>query len=47
MMRDELNQLRAMPQAERQAQIDNPEFRERFNKREQKILGDMSSLLPE
>ncbi len=47
LMRDELNQLRATPKEQRQAHVDNPEFRQRFNKREQKILDQMSSVLPE
>ena len=46
-MRAELNQLRAMPQGDRQARIASPEVKSRFNKREQKILAEMSSLLPE
>jgi Protein of unknown function (DUF3106) len=46
-MRSELRTMTALPPRERQAYLTSPDFRSRFNKKEQEILRDMSPLLPE
>jgi uncharacterized protein DUF3106 len=46
-MRSELRTMTALPPQERQAHLTSPDFRSRFNKKEQDILRDMSPLLPE
>jgi Protein of unknown function (DUF3106) len=46
-IRQELRDMAALTPAERRAQLASPEFRSRFNKKEQEILRDMSPLLPD
>ncbi|MGI8741481.1 MAG: DUF3106 domain-containing protein [Bryobacteraceae bacterium] len=46
-MRQELNQLRAMSPPDRRERMNAPEFKSRFNRNEQKMLSEMSNLLPE
>jgi hypothetical protein len=46
-MREELRSVAALPPQDRQARLTSPDFRTRFNKKEQDILRDMSPLLPE
>jgi hypothetical protein len=45
-IRRELRSIAALPADERKQRLDSPEFRSRFNKREQEILRDMAPLLP-
>src|SRR5262245_26492977 len=45
MVRGEFETLRAMPEADRRARMNSDEFRNKYNSREQKILGDLSGLL--
>jgi phage-related protein len=46
-MRDELRSLAASPQPDREARMASPEFRGRFNRREQTIIREMTPLLPD
>jgi len=41
----EIRELRAMDEPERQARLDSPELKERFNDEERQLLGDLSSVL--
>jgi hypothetical protein len=45
-MRDEVNRLGALSPEERQAHLESPDFRGRFNSNERKIVQDMTDLLP-
>ncbi len=45
MLRDEFENLRTMPQAERSARINSDEFRNKYNANEQSILRDFSGVL--
>ena len=45
MLRGEFENLRAMPESDRRARINSDEFRNKYNAREQKFLGDLSGLL--
>jgi len=45
-MREEMSRLSSLPIGERQTRLASPEVRERFNKNEQQILGQMSDALP-
>lgn len=45
-MRQELNRLRGLPEADRKARLNSPEFKDRFNNNERKIVREMSDLLP-
>jgi len=45
-MREELRSMSAMPDEERQARLASPEFRSKFNGKEQEIVRDMADLLP-
>ncbi|HXA64780.1 MAG TPA: DUF3106 domain-containing protein [Bryobacteraceae bacterium] len=45
-MRQELRSMANMSRDERQAHLSGPEFRGRFNKKEQEIVRDMSEVLP-
>ena len=46
-MRDELRKMGSLSQDQRQTEMSSPDFRSRFNKKEQDTLRDMSPLLPE
>jgi hypothetical protein len=46
-MRDELRSMAASPQPDREARMASPEFRGRFNRREQTIIREMTPLLPD
>lgn len=45
-MREELQGMAALPEDERQTRLASPEFRSKFNGKEQGIVRDMSDLLP-
>jgi Spy/CpxP family protein refolding chaperone len=45
-VREEIQHLRAMSESERQARMSSDEFRSRYDKREQQIIGDMTAALP-
>jgi hypothetical protein len=45
MLRDEFENLRTMPEAERNARINSDEFRNKYNANEQSILRDFSGVL--
>lgn len=45
-MREELTRLRAMPEADRNARISSPEFRQQYRNNEQQILAGMAGALP-
>lgn len=45
LLRDEFENLRTMPEAERNARINSDEFRSKYNANEQSILRDFSSVL--
>jgi hypothetical protein len=45
-MRDELKGLGGLSVQDRQARVESPDFRGKFNKKEQEIVRDMSELLP-
>jgi len=45
-MRDELKGMASLPEQDRQARMSSPDFRSRFNGKEQGIVRDMSALLP-
>ena len=45
-VRDELRAMAAIPEHDRKARMASPEFRNRFNRREQGIVKDMLPLLP-
>jgi len=45
-IREELRSIAVLPPQDRQAHMNNADFRSRFNKKEQDILRDMSPLLP-
>lgn len=45
-IRQELRSMASMTPTERQAHVSTPEFRGKFNKKEQEIVRDMSEVLP-
>lgn len=45
-MREEMRGMAAMPATDREAHLQSPDFRQKFNKKEQEIIRDMSDLLP-
>ena len=45
-MKEELNRLRSMPEAERAAWLSGQDFRSRYSPGEQQILSDMAAALP-
>lgn len=45
LLRNEFENLRTMPEAERNARINSDEFRNKYNANEQSILRDFSSVL--
>lgn len=45
-IRDELRSMAALPKPERQARLSSPEFKSKFNGKEQQIVRHMSDLLP-
>jgi len=45
LLRDEFENLRAMPEAQRNARINSDEFRNKYNANEQSILRDFSAVL--
>ncbi len=45
-LREELRNLRSMSESERNARIESPDFRGRFNENEQHILSEMAVTLP-
>jgi hypothetical protein len=45
LVRNEFENLRSMPEAERNARINSDEFRSKYNANEQSILRDFSGLL--
>ena len=45
-IREELRNMAAMSPEERQSYVSNPEFRSKFNKKEQEIVRDLSDVLP-
>jgi hypothetical protein len=46
-MRQELRKLAPLGPKDRQARMGSPEFREKFSEKEQRIVSDMSDLLPD
>ena len=45
-IREELRNMAGMSPEQRTAQVSSPEFRQKFNKKEQEIVRDMSEVLP-
>lgn len=46
-VRRELNTLRRLPEAQRDARIESPDFKKKYSSQEQEILRQSSALLPE
>ena len=45
-IREELRSMSGMSTEQRKAQVSSPEFRQKFNKKEQEIVRDMAEVLP-
>ena len=45
-IREELRNMAGMSAEQRKAQVSSPEFKQKFNKKEQEIVRDMSEMLP-